>query len=383
MGEEPYVEEGAMRRGIRLLVVALAALAVAAAQEPEPVVVKVSRFKHGIGDVFLSPESKQLIGTVYSPSSENQPGIHLCDVARDSVVKGVPIFQSVGDMTCTPDWKSAVRATYTCNDPNGGGNSYTTSINRFDPETLETGASIFKFQSGIHGTRMNLSPDGKHLAYGMLNPGVGMRNQQPGGIRIIDITAGKERLYISNNIDRVNDIAISADGKYVAAVIVEAGAISVRAWDVTSGNLLGTLEGHSGKVTALRFSPDGQWLATVAHDGAAILWNPAKRFAKVTALKKGPDQLAAATFSPDSSLLAVGGKQGLVTVWNTKTKKSAFTFHHPKPKPPAKAENQGIVSLTFDKDGKFLAAGAEDGIALIWPIAAATATGVDTKTDDK
>jgi len=52
---------------------------VAAAQEPEPVVVKVSRFKHGIGDVFLSPEASRLLGIVYSPISENQPGIHLCD----------------------------------------------------------------------------------------------------------------------------------------------------------------------------------------------------------------------------------------------------------------------------------------------------------------
>jgi|SRR5882672_74678 len=371
-----------MHRKAMLLVAILSALSLAAAQEPEPVVVKLAKLP--IGNVYVSPEAHQILASVDGRRAESGC-LKLWNVAQDnSEVLIDADTDNPNIIACTPDWTIGARVTFANNDPRGVGNRFTVSIHLFKPSTLETIRTIGKFQAGIHAFLLNISPNGNYLAYGMSFPGNGdPKRDQPGGIRVFETGTGKELLYISTNIDGVFDLAISPDGKYLAGIIIEGNTRSVRVWEVPTAKLLGTLEGHNGPVMALRFSPDGQWLATVALDGAAILWNPAKGFAKSIVLRKDSGALQALAFNADGSLLAVAGKQGVVTIWNTKTKKPAATFHRPKPKPPAKNDENGILCLSFDKDGKFLTAGAEDGVVRIWPIATATATGPDTKTQDK
>jgi len=43
-------------------------------------------------------------------------------------------------------------------------------------------------------------------------------------------------------------------------------------WRVADGQLLRTLEGHSGPVNSVSFSPDGSWLASGSWDGTVKLW---------------------------------------------------------------------------------------------------------------
>lgn len=47
---------------------------------------------------------------------------------------------------------------------------------------------------------------------------------------------------------------------------------SLQIWDVTSGTLLASLDGHAGQITALAFSADGKYLATAGNDNQLFLW---------------------------------------------------------------------------------------------------------------
>lgn len=47
---------------------------------------------------------------------------------------------------------------------------------------------------------------------------------------------------------------------------------SLQIWDVTSGELLASLDGHAGQITALAFSADGKYLATAGNDNQLFLW---------------------------------------------------------------------------------------------------------------
>jgi len=47
---------------------------------------------------------------------------------------------------------------------------------------------------------------------------------------------------------------------------------ALQIWDVTSGTLLASLDGHSGQITALAFSADGKYLATAGNDNQLFLW---------------------------------------------------------------------------------------------------------------
>lgn len=60
------------------------------------------------------------------------------------------------------------------------------------------------------------------------------------------------------------DIMQSKDGKYVASGAID-GFINV--FDVESGKLVHTLEGHAMTIRSITFSPDSQLLLTAADDG--------------------------------------------------------------------------------------------------------------------
>ncbi|MBA4384558.1 MAG: hypothetical protein C0410_07460 [Anaerolinea sp.] len=47
---------------------------------------------------------------------------------------------------------------------------------------------------------------------------------------------------------------------------------ALQIWDVTSGTMLASLDGHAGQITALAFSADGKYLATAGNDNQLFLW---------------------------------------------------------------------------------------------------------------
>src|SRR5436190_17232111 len=67
------------------------------------------------------------------------------------------------------------------------------------------------------------------------------------------------------------------------------------------------LEGHTGSVMGLAFSPDGKTLATSSRDTTIILWDVASA-AKTLTLKDHTGHVYAVAFSPNGNLLASCGQ---------------------------------------------------------------------------
>ncbi|MBM3224797.1 MAG: hypothetical protein FJZ47_13465, partial [Candidatus Tectomicrobia bacterium] len=68
----------------------------------------------------------------------------------------------------------------------------------------------------------------------------------------------------------VRAVAFSRDGQRLATGSEDRTA---RVWEVSSGWLLTTLEGHRGNVRAVAFSPDGQRLTITHRDETARVWD--------------------------------------------------------------------------------------------------------------
>src|SRR5258708_34311676 len=63
-----------------------------------------------------------------------------------------------------------------------------------------------------------------------------------------------------------------------------------------------TLEGHSGMVTSVAFSPDGGLLASASRDDTIKLWDP-QTGEHLRTLEGHSDSVLSVAFSPDGGLL--------------------------------------------------------------------------------
>lgn len=125
--------------------------------------------------------------------------------------------------------------------------------------------------------------------------------------------------------------------------------------------LVAALEGHTGNVSSLRFSPDGRFLASGATriatvgfglipkqiGGELILWDVPQRAAAVSMpIAEGPP--TALAFSPDGRQLACGDRFGKIrTVDVSSGRTTALVAAH----------SDSVHRLEYSPDGSILASG--------------------------
>jgi hypothetical protein len=161
----------------------------------------------------------------------------------------------------------------------------------------------------------------------------------------------------------VSAIAYRPDGKLLAA----GGGREIALIDPISGEVLGTLAGQTGKVTALAFSGDGSHLAVASGDPGVS--GEVRVYAAVPGPVPGPalytiaahrDLVYGLAFRPDGRTLATCSYDRLVRLWDLATAKEVRTL---------KDHSDAVYSVAFSPDGKLLATAAADRSVKVWDAA--------------
>lgn len=204
------------------------------------------------------------------------------------------------------------------------------------------------------------SPDGKSIVTG----------NQDGTLRVYDALTGFNNATLLAHANGVTDTTFSANGKF----IVSAGGDNRARWwlyterdtgsmsDGTGGgnvahNLLlqplQDLNGHTGVINTVNFSPDGQSIVTASDDGTARLW----QVNAGQALEGHTNFVGKGAFSPDGKQLATASSDGTTRVWDVSTRETLLTL--PKPADASKG-------LTYSPDGKQILTLNNDGTVQVW-----------------
>ncbi len=192
-------------------------------------------------------------------------------------------------------------------------------------------------------------------------------------LRVWDAATGKELRRVPLPPQRVEALAFSHDGKYLAGgsgpLASPDGAAprvtpQVKVWDAATGKELHSLAGHQDRIVSVAFSPDGRRLASAGYgDRTVRVWDTTTGrpfYAPLPTSGNG----TSVTFSPDGTRLAATGTDSLVQLWDAATGQDVLTLHGFSP------QGTGTYGFTprvrFSPDGARIVANDWEGVINVW-----------------
>ncbi|KAI9702650.1 MAG: WD domain protein [Bogoriella megaspora] len=119
------------------------------------------------------------------------------------------------------------------------------------------------------------------------------------------------------------------------------------------------LHGHKKGISMVKFSPDGQMIASASADGTVRIWNSQTGKHQQT-LEGHLAGISAISWSPDSKLIASGSDDKTIRLWIVATGKQ-----HPK---ILSGHHNSVFSLAFSPTGSMLVSGSFDEAVFLWDV---------------
>nr|WP_290226787.1 caspase family protein [Trichocoleus desertorum] len=223
-----------------------------------------------------------------------------------------------------------------------------------------TQALLSRFASGATFSALALSPDGQTLAVAKSDGWIEilqmLSDQKPRLLRRFQsLEALKPQVDANATASRpvaIRQMSFSPDSQKLLGL---GDDLTVRLWDVVSGQQLQNLQGHHATIEQAHFSSDNQQVITASWDRTARIWDVAS--GKLVRLLPHQDVVSSAFFSPDNQLVATASWDGTARVFDAATGvlRVILTGHRGP-----------VLDAEFSPDGRSLVTASADGTARLW-----------------
>ena len=163
----------------------------------------------------------------------------------------------------------------------------------------------------------------------------------------------REFAVLSGHTERVNSVAVTADG---SRVVTGSDDGSVRLWEIGTGKELRKLVDGGATVLAVAVTPDGQRIVAGSGDHIARVWSvepPKKQFD----LPAGEGRVMAVAITPDAKRVVTGAEDGSVRVWDIETGKLLLEL---------KGHDGAVLGVAVTPDGENFVTASADKTVRIW-----------------
>jgi WD40 repeat protein len=158
---------------------------------------------------------------------------------------------------------------------------------------------------------------------------------------------------LTQHSGKITSLAISPDGEILVSGCTDK---TINIWHLQTGNLVRTLKGDLGAVSSVAISPDGNFLAMGISEhpqGNVKVWH-LKTGKLIHNLSGHQKPVNLVTISFDGRILASGSHK--IKIWNLQKGDRVCTLWHSSP----------VYAAAISPDGKILASGSSDNKIRLW-----------------